>query len=83
MGSIKAGNEPGEDAFTPYRHLAVHVLARALRDLLKPGSPVDRESARLFLVGSPMLFHWCRVASIDPGLVTSHAKKFGPAAPGE
>jgi hypothetical protein len=67
----------GDDAgLVPYRHLAMHVLARALRDLSNAaGSATDRESARLFLAGSPMLFHWCRVAALDPRLVTRHAAR--------
>ncbi len=57
----------------PYRRLAIHVLARALRDLSNPaGSPTDRESARQFLNGSPMLAHWCRLAAFDPRLVAAH-----------
>jgi len=63
-----------DDGFASYRHLAVHVLARALKDLLNPaGSPTDRESARLFLTGSPMLSHWCRVAALDPRWVAERA----------
>ncbi len=78
MDSIIVGRdrEDYDDAFRPYRHLAMHVLARALRDLSNAaGSPTDRESARLFLAGSPMLFHWCRVAELDPRLVTRHAAR--------
>ncbi len=62
-----------EDGFRPYRRLAMHVLVSALRDLSNPAaSPGDRESARRFLTGSPMLFHWCRVAALDPRLVARH-----------
>ncbi len=61
------------DGLTPYRRLAMHVLVRALLDLSNPAaSPGDRESARRFLTGSPMLFHWCRVAAVDPRLVARH-----------
>jgi hypothetical protein len=64
---------PGDGGFAPYRHLAIHVLALALRDLSNPAaSPTDRESARRFLTGSPMLLHWCRVAALDPRLVVGH-----------
>jgi hypothetical protein len=63
-----------DEAFLPYRRLAMHVLGRAIRDLENgAGSATDRESARVFLAGSPMLFHWCRVAALDPRLVTRHA----------
>jgi hypothetical protein len=77
---IVGRGSPGPDeAFVPYRHLAMHVLGLALRDLSNAtGSPTDRESARLFLAGSPMLFHWCRVAALDPCLVTRHAAKLAP-----
>jgi hypothetical protein len=65
-----------DEAFRPYRHLAVRVLARALEDLSNPtGSATDRESARLFLAGSGMLFHWCRVAALDPCRVVNHAER--------
>ena len=71
-----------EDAFRPYRRLAMHVLGRALLDLSNPAaSPSDRESARRFLTGSPMLFHWCRVAALDPRLVARHMATL-PAAGG-
>jgi len=70
---------PVAEEFTPYRNLAVHVLARALRDLAAPTiSPTDRESARQFLIGSPMLFHWCRVAALDPGCVVRHLARQTP-----
>jgi len=62
-----------DGGFAPYRHLAIHVLALALRDLSNPAvSPTDRESARRFLTGSPMLLHWCQVAALDPRLVVGH-----------
>lgn len=67
------------EEFAPYRNLAMHVLARALRDLAAPAaSPGDRESARRFLAGSPMLFHWCRVASLDPGCVVRYLDRQTP-----
>lgn len=66
-----------DEAFLPYRHLALHVLARALRDLSSAaGGAADRESARMFLAGSPMLSHWCRVAALDPGLVSRHSARW-------
>ena len=62
--------------FTAYRHLAMRVLARALRDMSDPaGSASDRESARVFFAGSPMLFHWCRVAELDPSAVARNATR--------
>jgi len=68
------GLRGGEQA--PYRRLAIHVLARALRDLSNPAaSPTDRESARRFLIGSPMLAHWCRLAALDPRLVVAHVAR--------
>ncbi len=72
-GALEGGRGGVEDAFTPYRRLAMHVLVRALQDLSNPAaSPSDRESARRFLTGSPMLFHWCRVAALDPRRVARH-----------
>ena len=57
----------GDAAFLPYRQLAMRVLDRALRDVANPGgSMADRESARTFFAGSGLLFHWCRVAALDP-----------------
>ncbi len=69
--------EPREGAtdtpFMPYRHLAIRVLASALRDVSDPARCAsDRESARLFFAGSRMLFHWCRVASLDPYRFVRH-----------
>ncbi len=73
---VGADHQGCDDALRPYRQLAMHVLVRALRDLSNvAGSPTDRESARLFLAGSPMLFHWCRVAAVDPRLVARHAAR--------
>jgi hypothetical protein len=64
-----------DEGFRPYRQLAVRVLARALLDLSNPdGSATDRESARVFLSGSGMLFHWCRVAALDPWRLVNHAE---------
>jgi hypothetical protein len=67
---------PGcDEGLMPYRHLALRVLARALRDLSSAASPTDRESARSFLTGSPMLSHWCRVAEVDPRMVSRHVQR--------
>lgn len=64
------------DAFLPYRHLAVRVIDQALRDLASPAeSRNDRESARAFLAGSPMLRLWCEVAEIDPRWLVVHLRK--------
>jgi hypothetical protein len=64
-----------DEGFRPYRQLAVRVLARALLDLSNPdGSATDRESARVFLSGSGMLFHWCRVAALDPRRLVNHVE---------
>jgi hypothetical protein len=64
------------DGFLPYRHLAVRVIDQALRDLAGPtGSRHDRESAREFLNGSPMLSLWCEVAEIDPHWLVIHLRK--------
>ncbi len=72
-GALEGDRGGVEDGFTPYRRLAIHVLVRALQDLSNPAaSPSDRESARRFLAGSPMLFHWCRVAALDPRRVARH-----------
>jgi hypothetical protein len=69
-------DDPGcDEGLIPYRHLALRVLARALRDLSGTASATDRESARSFLTGSPMLSHWCRVAAVDPRMVSRHAQR--------
>ncbi len=65
-----------EETFRPYRHLAIRVLASALRDMIDPaGSAADRESARVFFADSAMLFHWCRVAALDPHWIADRAEK--------
>ena len=49
------------------RHLAVRVIHQAFRDLSDSGgSASDRESARVFLSGSPMLYRWCDLAELEP-----------------
>lgn len=61
---------------TPYRHLAVRVIDQAFRDLARPaGSPVDQQSARAFLAGSSMFYHWCEVADLDPAWMVARARK--------
>jgi hypothetical protein len=81
-----------DELFMPYRHLAIRVLTSALRDVAAlAGSQTNRESALWFFADSPMLFHWCRVAALDPSLVARHATRLaardgrsghrGPARP--
>ena len=58
------------------RHLAARIIQQAFRDLASPpGSPRDRESARVFLAGSSMLEHWCAVADLDPARLVARAKE--------
>lgn len=57
-----------------YRLLAMRVIDRAFKDIVAPGCGAeDRETAREFLAGSPMLRHWCRVAMLDPRRVIARA----------
>jgi hypothetical protein len=68
--------EMSAENFRPYRRLAIGVLALAFADLTGPArSAADRESARAFLAGSGMLFHWCRVADLHPSWVAARAAK--------
>ena len=61
----------------PYRHLAVRIIDQAFRDLASPaGSATDRESARVFLAGSSMLYHWCEVADLDAKCLVARANTF-------
>lgn len=76
FGPSDRGAVAGDEAYLPYRRLAVSVLARALQDLSNPaGTATDRESARAFFTGSSMLSHWCRVASLDPKWVAGRVQK--------
>ena len=62
--------------WSSYRHLALAVIDRALRDTMTPGcSSVDRASADEFLRGSPTMQHWCRVAGLDPRRLTAVARQ--------
>ncbi len=64
------------DVLTTYRHLALTVIERAFRDLPDGAcSLADRESARKFLFGSPIMRHWCRIAGLDPRRVIAHARR--------
>lgn len=56
-----------------YQRLAMRVIQRAFKDLMSGSAADDRESAREFLSGSPMLFHWCSVAALDPRRVMAQA----------
>jgi hypothetical protein len=72
----------GDERLRPYRQLAVRVLARAVLDVMDPaGSATDRESARSFLAGCPMLEHWCHVAALDPNCVAENVQRL-TAGPG-
>jgi hypothetical protein len=72
--SIIAGDAAEAEGFRPYRRLAMHVLARAVRDLIAPDSlPRDRDSARAFFAHSRMLPLWCRIAAIDPHCMADRA----------
>jgi hypothetical protein len=77
MRSTQRANtaELRDEQLRPYRGLAVRVLARAFQDLTNPVRSSDRESARVFLAGSGMMLHWCRVAALDPFCVVNHAEK--------
>ena len=58
------------------RHLAVRVLQQAVRDLSASGaSDADRESARGFLSGSPMLYQWCEVANVNASWMVGRATR--------
>jgi hypothetical protein len=60
----------------PCGYLAVGVINRAVRDLTGDGgSRADQESARAFLAGSPMFFHWCAVANLNPTWMVARTKK--------
>lgn len=60
----------------PYRHLAVRVIDQAFRDLAIPtGSAAGQESAREFLAGNSMLYHWCEVADLNPVWLVARAKR--------
>ncbi|MGH9313475.1 MAG: hypothetical protein ACRD09_13260 [Vicinamibacterales bacterium] len=70
-GTRVAAGTPSSEA---YRRLSVRVIDQALRDIVAaPGSASDRNSARDFLAGSPMLDLWCGVAALDPARVVAHA----------
>lgn len=73
-----------QDVLSPYRCLALTVIKRAFCDALM-GSQAERDSAREFLVGSPIMRHWCRVAGLDPPRVitlASHLERRGTARRG-
>ena len=62
-----------------YQRLATRVIHQALRDL-DSGSMSDRETARTFLSGSPMLHFWCQLAQLNAGNVVAHMASGIPAA---
>lgn len=51
-----------------YQRLATRVIHRALLDL-ESHSSTERETARTFLAGSPMLRFWCQLAQLNAGRV--------------
>jgi hypothetical protein len=65
----------------PYRHLAVRVIDQAFRDLAIPtGSAAGQESAREFLAGNSMLYHWCAVADLNPVWLVARARRLMAAS---
>jgi hypothetical protein len=63
------------------RHLAVRVIEQAVRDLsAADASDADRESARGFLSGSPMLYRWCELANVNASWMVGRATRLmGPS----
>ena len=60
------------------RHLAVRVIEQAVRDLSASGaSEADRESARGFLSGSPMLYRWCELANVNASWMMGRTTRLG------
>jgi hypothetical protein len=58
------------------RHLAIRVIEQALRDLSDSStSDADRESARGFLSGSPMLYRWCELANLNASWMVGRATR--------
>jgi glycosyl hydrolase family 130 (putative beta-1,4-mannooligosaccharide phosphorylase) len=56
---------------------SVSQLLEAVRDLSASGaSDADRESARGFLSGSPMLYRWCEVANVNASWMVGRATRF-------
>jgi len=78
----RPGSGTCDDAFRPYRHLAIRVLMSALRDAASvTGSKANRDSARVFFANSRMLSHWCRVAALDPDSIADRVTVlFGTAS---
>jgi hypothetical protein len=70
------------DTLLTYKRLAACVIQRAFKDVMTPACAAgDRRSARLFLGGSRMLFHWCSVADLDPRRVMATARTIGARPP--
>jgi hypothetical protein len=71
----RSSNDTAEEVVR-YRRLAVRVIERAFKDMIAPACAAgERESAREFLAGSPMLFLWCGVAALDPHRVIAYATR--------
>ena len=63
-------------AMESHQELAVAVIRQAVVDATNPAAESRvRAGARAFLAGSPMLYQWCGVAGIDPGLVLERCGK--------
>lgn len=67
----------GPDApLAAYRRLAARVIEMALRDLECPcRTGGHRASAIEFLVGAPLLYHWCDLAGIDVKRVIARGER--------
>jgi hypothetical protein len=65
-----------------YQRLAMRVIQRAFKDMIAPACAAgDRESARRFLAGSPMLLLWCSVAALDSRSVIVRANALRSRSP--
>jgi hypothetical protein len=74
MNDLTTGAHIGSEAAC--RRLAVRVIHQAFRDLSgAAGSRADRDSARDFLSGSPMLYRWCDLADLEPASMIVRAAR--------
>ena len=81
MRGVAWRHPPSDAEGAPYRHLAVRVIAQAFRDLATPaGWSAGPGSAREFLAGNSMLYHWCEVADLNPAWLVARARRLMAAS---